>query len=223
MRVTIAWVVMIFCVPSVFAQVKTDTTVQVREEDGGSVAIRTASGFLNQDSSLKRKWYMVDDPNTPVSLDHAGVYPRFDEKEGTLYFMPAGAIAPKETISAIEVRYVLFDVWGQRLRTLSLTHLVDSSTPVDLRTGISWPALESEAAQLVSVVAFVARVRTAEGDVWTFDASRIAQPMKTLGLKVAAADLTPDDQRMINPGVIYWTYTPREGDSGVKAAGIVRP
>jgi hypothetical protein len=224
MRVTIAAVLLVLCIPPSFGQIKPDAGVQVREEDGGSVAVRTANGFLNQDSSLKRRWVVIDDPNAPVGLNHAGVYPRYDEKEGMQYLVPTGIVSPKETIAAVEVRYVLFDVWGQRLRTLSVTRLIDSSTHIDLRTSsiTAWPALETEAVQLVTSVAFVARVRTADGDLWMFDANRISQPMKALGLKIVAVDLAPDEQRMIAPGVIYWTYSSK-GDSGVKAAGVVRP
>ena len=223
MRVTIAIAALILCVKPLIGQIKPDTSLQVREEDGGSVAVRTANGFLNQDSSLTRRWCVIDDSNSPAALDHAGAYPRFDEKDNMQYLMPAGVVSPRQAISAIEVRYVLFDVWGEHLRTLSLTRIVDSSTHLDLRTGANWPALESEVSQLVTVVAFVARVRNSDGDVWTFDAKRILRPMETLGVKVAAADLVPDEQRMVNPGVIYWTYSPRQGDSSIKAAGVVRP
>lgn len=223
MRVTIAALALILCLQPLFGQIKPDTTLQVREEDGGSVAVRTASGFMNQDSSLKRRWVVIDDLNSPAALDHAGVYSRFDEKENMQYLKPAGVVSPREAISAIEVRYVLFDVWGQHLRTASLTRLVDSSTHLDLRTGINWPALDSEVSQLVTTVAFVARVRTSEGDVWTFDPHRILRPFENLGLKITAADLVPDEQRIVNPGVIYWTYTSHEGESAVKAAGVIRP
>ena len=83
-------------------------------------------------------------------------------------------------------------------------------------------ALESEVSQLVTVVSFVARVRTADGGVWTFDAERMTPHLRDLGLHVVAADLIPDEQRMISPGLIYWTYSSKEGE-GLKAAGILRP
>jgi len=223
MRVTIAVLALILCLQPLLGQTKPDTSLQVREEDGGSVAVRTANGFMNQDSSLKRRWVVIDDPNSPASLDHAGVYSRFDEKENMQYLHPAGVVSPRQAISAIEVRYVLFDVWGQHLRTVSLTRLVDSSTHLDLRTGINWPALDSEVSQLVTTIAFVARVRTSEGDVWTFDSHRILRPFENLGLKISAADLVPDEQRIVSPGVIYWTYAPRDGESAMKAAGVIRP
>lgn len=223
MPVTLTIVALFLYAQSFVGQNKSDTSLQVREEDGGSIAIHTANGLMNQDSSIKRRWCMIDDLNSPAGIDHAGIYPRFDEKENLQFLQPAGVVSPRQAISAIEVRYVLFDVWGQHLRTLSLTRLVDSSTHLDLRTGINWPALDSEVSQLVVSVAFVARVRDSEGEVWTFDANRILPTIKNLGVIVTAADLVPDEQRIVQPGVIYWTYAPRQDDSAVRAAGVIRP
>ena len=221
MRATAVVVVLFFIFQSAVAQTKSDSSLQVREEDGGSVAVRTANGALNQGSSLKRTWYVIDDQKAPAGLDHAGVFPRWDEKEGLQYIMPVGIVSPKEAISAVELRYVLLDVWGQRLRTLAVTQLIDSSTHVDFRGSSKWVALESEVSQLVTVVSFVARVRTADGGVWAFDANRMTPHLRDLGLQADATDLIPDDLRMIDPGLIYWTISSKEGES-VKAAGILR-
>lgn len=200
-----------------------DGTLETREEDGGSVAMHTASGMVNQESSLRRRWCVIDDTNAPAGLDHAGVWPRYDEQEKVQFLMSAGMVSPRQAISAIEVRYVMFDVWGQHLRTVALTRLVDSSTHVDLRTNTTWPALDSEVSQLVTVVAFVSRVRTADGEVWEFDPKRIAARMEAFGVTALPADLTPDDLRMVHPGVIYWTYSSKQDDAGVRATGVVRP
>ncbi len=81
MRNILAVAVLIMCVGSLFAQESGDTGLQVREEDGGSVVVRTASGFMNQSSSLKRKWVVIDDMSSPVRLSRIGVFVRFDEKE----------------------------------------------------------------------------------------------------------------------------------------------
>ncbi len=221
MRSLMAVAVLFLVFPSAFAQQKSDSSLQVHEDEGGTVAVRTASGFLNQDSSLKRTFYSIDDASGPAAIEHAGVFPRLDEKEKVDYLLPFGTVSPKEAISAVEVRYVLFDVWGERIRTLSSTRLVDSSTHVDFRASNRWMALDSEVGQLVTVVSFVARVRTAEGSLWTFDPNRMASRMESLGLNVAPPDLTPDEQRMINPGLIYWTYS-KQGET-VRAAGVLRP
>ncbi len=208
------------CAGMALAQASDDGSLQVTEYDGGSVAVRTATGFLNQDSSIKRKWYVIDDLNAPVKLERAGVFPRLEEKENLHYMVPVATVAPKEAISAVEVRFVLFDVWGDRLRTLAVTRLTDSSTHVELRPTDKWPALETEASQLVTVLAFVARVRTAEGQVWTFDPPRVASRMLGLGVNVAQPDLAPDQQRIVDPTLIYWTYALRskEPQKAAKAA-----
>ncbi|HUA13937.1 MAG TPA: hypothetical protein VMG31_01465 [Verrucomicrobiae bacterium] len=204
MRYVVTMAVMFLCLESLFAQGKANANLQVHEEDGGSVAVRTANGILNQDSSLKRKWYVIDDLNSPVQLDHAGVFPRLDDKENVQYLAPVGVASPRRSISALEVRYLLFDVWGDRLRTLAVTRLTDSSTHIDLRGSDRWPAFDWEVSRLVVVVAFVARVRTAEGQIWTFDADRILPQIEALGLNVAPEDLAPDERRLPNLGLVYW-------------------
>lgn len=204
MRSFVAIAVLFLCVESLVAQEQGGSDLQVRQDDGGSVAVRTANGTLNQDSSLKRAWYVIDDVNAPVRLERAGVFPRLDDKENVQYLMAVGTVTPRQGISAVEVRYVLCNVWGERLRTISVTRLADSSTHIDLKSGNDWPALETEASQLVTVAAFVARVRTSDGQVWTFRPDRMVSQMQTLGLSVPAqADLVPDDQRVSNPALVY--------------------
>ena len=199
-----------------------DGMLQIHEENGGSVAVRSASGFLNQDSSLQRKWYVINDANSPVRLERAGVFPRFDEKESLHYFVPVGTVSPKEVISAIEVRYVLTDIWGEKLRTYSVTRLVDSSTHVDLQASNKWPALESEASQLVAVFAFVSRVRTGDGQIWTFSADRIVHRMQALGSDVAPKDLQPDDPWVTNPEILYWLRAWAQKEADTKGTAVTR-
>ncbi len=223
MRAIMIVAVVFMCIGSLFAQdvqvANGDTGLQVREEDGGSVVVHTANGVLNQNSSLKRRWYAIDDLASPVRLNRVGVFTRFDEKEQLHFLSPVGTVSPTQLISAVEMRYLLFDVWGQHLRTLTLTRLVDASTTVDLREAASWPALESDVSQLVTVVAFAARVRAAEGQVWTYDSEKMLPQIRSLGLSVASEDLAPDELRAFNPRAVYWTYSPVQKGSAASAAG----
>lgn len=216
MRVIFAWGTLLICMASTLALGQTDANLQVNEYDGGSVALRTPTGLLNQDSTLKRTWYVIDDTNSPVRPERAGVTTRLDEKERIQYFVPVGTVSPKQAISAVEVRYVLFNIWGERLRTLLLTRLADSSTHVDLRAGNDWPALELEASQLVTVVAFVARVRMADGQQWTYNAHDMAARIEALGLKAAESDLSADEQRIVNPALVYLMYALRQSGAAAK-------
>ncbi len=223
MRGIMAVAVVLICAGSLFAQVNGDTGLQVHEEDGGSVLVRTANGSLNQGSSLKRRWLAIDDLSSPARLTRIGLFARFDEKEQMQFLAPFGTVSPAQMITAVEVRYLLFDVWGQRLRTLTLTRLADSSTNVDLRESTAWPAPESEVAQLVTVVAFAARVRTAQGQVWTYDPEKMLQEIQSLGLSVTTVDLTPDELRTPNPRAVYWTYYPTQRAPVANAGENPRP
>ncbi len=104
---------------------------------------------------------------------------------------------------------------------MTLTRLIDTSTSVEVRDN-GWPAWESEVSQLVTVIAFVARVRTADGQVWTYDAEKMVPQIQALGLSVTRPDLTPDDQRAINPRSIYWTYYPMQKGSATNATEHAR-
>jgi hypothetical protein len=216
MRSIVAVAALFMFAGSLFAQASDDTGLQVREEDGGSVIVRTANGFLNQSSSLKRKWVVIDDLSSPARLSRIGVFIRFDEKEQMHFLVPVGTVSPTRAISAVEVRYLLFDIWGEHLSTMTLTRLLDTSTSVEVRDN-GWPAWESEVSQLVTVVAFVARVRTADGQVWSYDAEKLVPQIQSLGLSVKRADLTPDDQRAINPRSMFWTYFPMQKGSAINA------
>ena len=209
-------VVLFLCVPHLVAQISGDPALQVHQDDGGSVAVRTMSGWMNQDSSLKRTWFVVDDPNAPARLERAGVFPRLDEKEAVHYFVPVATVSPKQAISAVEVRYMLFDVWGDRIRTISVTRLADSATHIDLRESNRLPALESEAGQLVTVVAFVGHVRIADGRTWAFDPQGMVRAITDLGLNCAPAELAPDEQKLIDPQKLYWTYVPARRQAATK-------
>jgi hypothetical protein len=222
MRGVLAVALLLLFAGSTVAQVNGDATLQVREDDGGSVVVRTANGLMNQTSSLKRRWFAIDDSSSPVRLNRTGVFTHFDEKQQVPFFVTIGTASPKQAISAIEVRYLLFDVWGEHLRTLSLTRLTDSSTNVDLREA-GWPAFDSEAVKLVTVVAFVARVRTAESQVWTYDPERMLLQIQSLGLRATGPDLMPDERRPINPRALYWTYYPAPNRSTADTVGDAHP
>ncbi|MBZ5685449.1 MAG: hypothetical protein LAP86_10460 [Acidobacteriia bacterium] len=223
MRGFMAVVVLFLSIPYVVAQNSGDPALQVHQDDGGSVSVRTIGGWMNQDSSLKRTWFVVDDPNAPARLERAGVFPRLDEKEGVHYFVPVATVSPKQAISAVEVRYMLFDVWGDRIRTLSVTRLVDSATHIEVRESNRFPALESEAGQLVMLVAFVAHVRTADGRTWAFDPPGMVRQIRDLGLNCAPADLAPDEQKLIDPQKLYWTYAPARRQAATKDSQPSRP
>src|SRR4051812_14485648 len=152
------------------AQVKVDVT------DGGSVVTTLSRGIeVNEGSSLTRSFVTINDVSAPVALQQAGI--------GTVYegrgynFVPKGDMTPREPITAVEVRFVLFDMFGQLIRTVSLTKVRDLGADKKPLTEAAWYASEANVRDLLTVASFVAYVRTASGKVWRFNEKKIGEEL----------------------------------------------
>lgn len=172
------------------AQISSETS------DGGSVV--TDLGFrikINEGSSLRRQWVRLNDARCPVRLGPMGVTIRHDETGFRFVSIPKLEI--KEPVSAVEVRFVLFNAFGDRMETLSAKWLKDLSPmqlePKDL-SGV-WYASDSDVLEFLTSVCFVAQARTEGGLLWAFDAEGINEEIRKLRLKLSAGGLEPSKQK----------------------------
>ncbi len=58
------------------------------------------------------------------------------------------------------------------------------------------------------MVAFIARVRLENGQIWTYDPDRLTSEIRSLGLNAVPIQLVPDELRAMDPRSIYWSYYP---------------
>lgn len=171
--------------------------IQLTVEDGGSVVVhgeRTDVGIFihgwNEGSTLRRSWITLDDTDCPLAIVSAGVAVSGDPSEKQ-WFGVAGSVRPRVPISAFEVRFILLDMFGGRLTTLSKTEIKDLDVddevilsevrPRRRRVGADWEAGSHDVRELLTVVSFVAHVRTREGVVWRYDEQAIAERLRELG------------------------------------------
>lgn len=166
--------------------------LQVSELDGGSVV--TNLGYdtrLNSDSSLRRRWIVVNDPDCPAQLKDAGVKTSHSERE--FLFTQSGKLRSFEGLSAFEVRYVLYDMFGRHLKTLSSVSVKDipPAKIIELNEFGQWRGWENEVASLFSVVAFVAHVRTAEGRIWRHKERQLSDELARIELAATSEVLNP--------------------------------
>lgn len=138
---------------------------------GSSVRTNLGSGIVvNDKSSLMREWIVAQDTLLPVRLLGnpsprtvyvSGYY------SGNYQYRADFQVQTVEPLVSIEVRFVLFDVWGDLINTLSSTDVMDIG--VDSETSLSgrWGALsENEVSEYYASIAFIARARTASGKVY---------------------------------------------------------
>jgi 4-hydroxy-3-methylbut-2-enyl diphosphate reductase IspH len=178
--------------PALLAQ----NPLTVTAVDGGSVVTKLGYGIsVNQGSSLKRQWFVVNDSTCPLQLQNAGINTTYGDRDYS--FVPAGTAIAQEPIAALEVRFILFDIWGDHMKTLSGTDIRDlaAGATIKLTQVGSWRAWENDVSHYVTAVAFVARVRAQNGRAWGANTQAILREVEAAKLKATQELLMPSKPR----------------------------
>ncbi len=171
-------------------------SISVKTADGGSVVTELSYGIkVNKKSTLHRSWVVLNDPSCPAQLSGAGINTRYGDREYN--YVPVGTAKTSESITALEVRYLLYDVFGEHMKTLSATEITDLPTngSLTLNNMGSWRAWENDVSKLLTVVAFVAQVRTGSGKIWQYQDKVIGEELNKIRLKVTAGVLDPSKEK----------------------------
>ena len=192
---------LVVCAPPAKAQTTSRT-------DGGS--IQTSLGFgivLNKSSSLRRVWVTVHDPErVGISLDGDGggntgvrtIYEAGDSRyaRGEYQYEASASVSPvAEPISAFEVRYIVFDIWGDRIKTLSATEIVDMVPGAKQSFEWNWRLFsENEASEYYASLGYVAQVRTASGVVIRANTDYILERAREFSSEITESDLNVDEE-----------------------------
>lgn len=165
-------------------------SVTVATADGGSV--RTNLGFgiiLNEESTLSREWVVIHDARLPVDFDGTpGTTTRYEDNYE--YNVHATLVA-SQPVTAVNARFIAFDVFGQHVTTLGATEVVDLAPGEPSRFDWEWRVGGNDASQHFASVGFIARVRTADGQVHHADFNTIVCVAELFALAATVADLDP--------------------------------
>ncbi len=166
--------------------------IRISKEDGGSVVTRLGFGIkVNENSSLRRALVVINDPGSPVQLDSTGIRTSYSDRR--YVFRPTGNVKAKEAISALEIRYLLFDMFGKHMKTLSITEVadIDSGKEIPISGFGSWRARETEVSRLLTIVSFVGNVRTADEKLWMYRQKPINEELQKIRLTISEGALDP--------------------------------
>lgn len=155
--------------------------LQINKISGGSVITKLGMGVkVNDGSTLTRDFIIINDTNCPVSLSDVGINTVY----GNSYsFVPVGTINPKEPITAFEIHHVLYDIFGEHIKTLSNQYVTDLITSSALNKYASWYATENNVSEYLICVSYVANVRSAGGTIWHYNYKAIQAELNNLKLK----------------------------------------
>lgn len=189
---TYIFISLVFACGSLLAQ-----SIQSTNYDGGTVVTeyRADTGFkpdkINEKSSLRRSWIVLNDASSPVKMAKAGITIRYNTSDGFIY-VQVGAIDVNQKVVAIEIRHVLFDVFGNHMITLSSVEIEDrpAANSVEL-PDFFWRTSEKDASQYLTDVVFIAQVRTADGKIWRPQSEALIRELDRIHLKVSDSELKP--------------------------------
>ena len=170
----------------------------IQSNDGGSAVTELAYGIaVNKGSTLHRRWYVINDSSCPVNLGVVGIKPVFKSQQygGSYSFTPVGELTPKIALSAVQVIFAQFDVWGNRERNLSATEIRDLQAGQGFGIEGSWYATENDVSEQLTSAAFVRNAMTADGKIWRADLDKIAALLQTVALKVSASGLESEPRK----------------------------
>lgn len=174
-----------------------DKLLVIRQSGGSIQTVLSKSIILNENSTLEREFITVIDNSIPAAFtEGVGVTTRYesssDYESGGYFYASWYSVTAFEDIRAFEVRFLLFNIWGKHVRTLSATEIADVKVG-SVRSGDGkWRLFhENEAAEHYASIAFLATVRTASGQVFEADMTPIIQEARKFSSKFIDSDLEP--------------------------------
>lgn len=171
--------------------------VEVTRGSGGSIKTVLSQGIvLNEASSLQREWIAVKHAAMPVKIKGTpGIQTKYESGRGysgSYVYTADLEVEVTEPVAAIEVRFITFDVWGERGKSLVMTEIQDYAAGAHKLTG-KWSLYsENEASEYYASVAYVARVRTKDGKVISADVRPVVDEAKKFYAKFSETDLDPE-------------------------------
>ncbi len=171
--------------------------VEITRASGGSIrTVLSPSIVLNEKSSLQREWIAIRHGTFPVKLKGTPgvktIYESGGGYGGDYKYQASYEIEASEPISAIEVRFLTFDVWGERGKSLVHTEVQDFSAGVH-KLEASWNLYsENEASEFYASLAYVARVRTRSGKMLVADSRPVVEEARKFYSKFTETDLEPE-------------------------------
>lgn len=168
-------------------------SLTVTRGTGASVKVDLAMGIaLNKTSSLTREWVIVNDPELPLQIESGSAAPAYVQERGRgdYRYLADYTVKASEAVTAYEVRFLVLDVFGVRQRLLSVSELTDIAADASHRDTGAWSLYsEADASTAFYSVAYVAAVRTANGQVYRARVPAVLAEIQKISSAIQASDI----------------------------------
>ena len=175
-----------------------ENTATILKASGGSIQTKLSPTIIiNKESSLEREFITIVDPSLPVSLTACvGIKTIYQAttnySAGGYSYIVRYSVKAVEPISALQVRFLLFNVWGRHVTTLSATEIVDMPEgTVRSFDGIWTVFSETEVKEHYASIAYIAVVRDSFGKVLEADIQPVLTEARRFSERFCDSDLEP--------------------------------
>jgi hypothetical protein len=183
------------------ADPKSTAGITVTKGPGGSIkTVLSSDSVLNKDSSLIREWITIHDQIVPAdTVGTIGVTTIYVAESqyisGGYFYHVKFSIEAKEPLSAVEVKFLTFDIWGNHQKTLNLTEIRDIPKGIAELAG-SWKLWsENECSEFYASIAYISRIRTQSGRIIEGRIEPVLAEAKKFSKKFTAENLEPNPEK----------------------------
>ena len=153
---------------------------ETKRAPDGPFAFSISGIEINEGSSLTRETILFNDPSAPVQLKAHSTKAIYRDRG--FRFSGSTELDVMQPIVAVQVRTILYDVFGQHMKNLANTEPKDFSAGTASIDG-EWRAYDSDITRMLTTVTYVARVRLLDGTQWVFDAGNLQRALSSLNLE----------------------------------------
>jgi hypothetical protein len=167
----------------------------VTRMSGGPVKVGSGTQAVGGRSTLELDWIMIADSTLGLVFDEpVGAFG--SPAQGSWYRLAADLrVRALEPVSAFEIRILTFNVWREFTGTLSFTQLEDMEAQQKKRFERSWGVYPEDAIREHQIsVAYIARVRLADGTVLDADVEPVMQAARAIQGSFTTKDLEPVEE-----------------------------
>lgn len=169
--------------------------LEVKERDGFPIDINlSGAGTLHPSSTLQRRSLTINDASCPVQVDRGTVFISYDSRRTRLELSSNILIEPKDQVTAIEVKYLVYGVFGDHIMTLKGSKVTDLPKETNMSSEYGYLS-DSKIAETYMTIAYVSRVRLASGKVWKADEKAIAAEVRKVNDQFKESDLIVKQER----------------------------
>lgn len=170
--------------------------VTVESVQTGDMEVLLSAGiYLNKGSTLRRQWIIVRNASMPADLPTpVGVRAVFEPNRlsGSYRYEAEYTLDIREPVSAVEVRFLVFDVWGDFMKILIANEITDFPPGATrLLKGIWALPSEADAARVNTSIGYVARVRTKAGRIIEADRAAVLAEARKISRRLSESDIEP--------------------------------